>query len=174
MLQEWLKTRDGELVKLQLFKIFQTSLAPEELALTLTNILILWCLDEPDDEDESPSTPANLIGLGRLLSMPKALKQSHTLLLELFRSFCQAVKDLKIPIMHFLKRAAYVANHIPPSEDLYMYSVQRLQRKSDSEAISVSNADLDQVLQNLSLLEEHSEQSRPNGSFHDPQKVICP
>ncbi len=129
MLQEWLKTRDGERVKLQLFRIFQTSLAPEELALTLTDMLILWCLDGPDDEDESPSTPANLIGLGRLLSMPKALKQSHTLLLELFRSFCQAVKDLKIPIMHFLKRAACVDSYIPPSEDLYVQCAEATEEK---------------------------------------------
>ena len=136
-------------------------------------MLIFWCLDEPDDEDESPSTPANLIGLARLLSMPEALKQSHTLLLELFRSTCQAVQDLKIPIMHFLKRAACIDSRIPPSEDSYMYIAQRLQRKSDSEAISASNADLDQVLQKLSLLEEHSEQSRPNASFHDRQKIIC-
>ncbi len=171
MLQEWLKTRDAERVKLQLFRIFQTSLAPEELALTLTDMLIFWCLDGPDDEDESPSAPANLIGLGRLLSMPKALKQSHILLLELFQSFCQAVKDLEIPIMHFLNRAACVDSYIPPSEDLYMYNVQRLQRKSDNEAISVSDADLDQVLQKLSLLEEHSEQRR---SFHDRQRVTCP
>lgn len=103
MLQEWLKTRDGERVKWQLFNIFQTSLAPEELALTLTDMLILWCLDSPEDEDESPSTPANLIGLEQLLSIPNTLKQSHLLLLELLRSFCQAVKSLNekesIPIM---------------------------------------------------------------------------
>ncbi len=92
MLQDWLETRDGERVKLQLFRIFQTSLTPEELALTLTDMLICWCLDEPDDKDESPPTPAYLIGLGRLLSMPKALKKSHALLHELFRSFCQAVE----------------------------------------------------------------------------------
>lgn len=152
MLQEWLKTRDGEHVKLHMFRIFQTSLAPEVLALTLTDMLILWCLDEPDDEDESLSTPANLMGLKQLLTMPEALKQSHTLLLELFRSFCQAVEDLKMPTMHFLKKAAYLDSNIPPCEDLYVYNVQRLQRKRDSEAISVSNADLDQVLQELSLL----------------------
>ena len=175
LLQEWLKTRDGERVKLQLFKIFQTSLAPEELALTLTDMLILWCLDSPDDEDELPSTPANLIGLGQLLSTPNTLKQSHILLLELFRSFCQAVNGLdekeSIPIMHFLKNAACVGSNVPPSEDLYTYNVQRLDGKSDSEAISVTNADLDRFLQKLSLLEEHK-QSRPNAS-HDRRTWLC-
>ena len=77
-------------------------------------------------------------------------------------------------MMHLLKRAPCVDSNIPPSEELYKYNVQRLQRKSDSEEISVSNADLNQVLQNLSLLEEHSEQSRPNASFHGGQKVTCP
>ena len=156
LLKEWLKTRDGERVKLQLFEIFQTSLAPEELALTLTDMLILWCLDPPDDEDELPSTPANLIGLGQLLSMPDTLKQSYYLLLEIFRSFCQAVNDLNenesTPIMHFLENAACIGSDVPPSEDLYTYNVQRLDGKSNGEAISVSNAHLDRSLQKLSLV----------------------
>ena len=92
MLQECWMERDGKGVRLHLLRIFQTSLAPEELALTLADMLILWYLDEPDDEDESPSTAANLIGLRQLLSMPNSLKRSPTLLFELFRSFCQAVK----------------------------------------------------------------------------------
>ncbi|KAL6714257.1 hypothetical protein ACLMJK_007680 [Lecanora helva] len=156
MLQEWLGTEDGERAKSQSLDIFQISLAPEELALTVTDLLFFWCLDPPKDKDDAWSAPTDLIGLGQLLSKSKTLKQSYLLLLELLRSLRHAVKSQKkeesLPIMYLLEQAAFDNSDAPTSADLYTYAVQRLNGKSDSEAIT---ANLDQVFQDLSLPDQH-------------------
>lgn len=165
MLQDWTNTRDGERARLQLFKIFQVPLAPEELALALANMLTLWCLNPPADDGVSQSVPASLLGLAKVLSEPDALEESYVLLLELFRSFRHAVKGLdenvSVPIMQFLQSAVCVDIDTPPSEELCSYCEKRLLRKSHHDATSVSDADFDKLVEGLSLLQKPSEQNRP-------------
>lgn len=171
MLQNWTNTRDGERARLQLFKIFQIPLAPEELALALADMLTLWCLNPPADEGASQSVPASLLGLAEVLSEPHALEESYVLLLELFRSFRHAVKGLdekvSIPIMEFLQRAVYVDIDTPPSEELCSYCEKRLLGKSHRDATTVRDADFDKLVAGLSLLEKPSDQIEPHWIAHD-------
>ena len=153
MLKNWVSTKEGERVKCRLFEIFQTSLAPEELALVLTNMMILWNLDPPDEEDVSSPLPPNLLGLANLLSMPSTLKQSFSLLLELFRSFCEAVKcsvkENNVPIMQLLKRAISGDEYTSVNEELWEYSMQRLKGKCQREV--AIDASFEQLAGGLSL-----------------------
>lgn len=155
MLKNWVSTREGERVKCRLFEIFQASLAPEELALVLTNMMILWNLDPPDEEDVSSPLPPNLLGLANLLSIPSTLKQSFNLLLELFRSFRDAVKysvkEDNVPIMQLLEKAISGDEYTSVSDELWEYSLQRLKGKCQREL--AIDANFEQLVEGLSLRE---------------------
>lgn len=149
VLRNWTNTKDGERARLRVLNVFQKALAPEELALTLANMLTLWCLNPPT---EAVTSQPNLVGLAELLYKPDTLEESHVLLLALFRSFRYAVKSLdektSIPIMQFLHRNACGDEDLPPSEDLYVYFIRRLDGKSHDDAMP-----LDKLVEQLSLFE---------------------
>ena len=75
----------------QVFQVFQTPLEPEVLALALADMLLLWNLNPPS-QVTGPQSMSNLLGLGQLLSKRSMLKDSYNLLLDLFASFCDAIK----------------------------------------------------------------------------------
>ena len=69
MLSYWANTRDGERAKTKMAQIFQSSLAPEELALMLSVMALLWRLSPFHFQ----SPPASLSSLNQLLSSPNTI-----------------------------------------------------------------------------------------------------
>ena len=120
-------------------------------------MLTLWCLNPPVDDELSQSPPADLIGLAPFLFKPDAIEESYLFLLELSRSFSHAVKTINekksVLTLEFFQSVACVDDHSPSSEDLYAYCVKRLDGKTHGDAMLVSNADLDKLIEVYSLLE---------------------
>ena len=129
----WVNTKDGQRVRLRLLRGFQNSLTPEELALTLTDMLVYWKL-HPTDSAPTPST-TSLVDLTALLSSTVPLEESYMILLELVGSFLRALESIDEKksdlITQFLQKRMDIARpqHI---ENLYAYFIERLKRKETS------------------------------------------
>ena len=147
---------DGQRTVSQLLRVFQGPLAAELLALAIANMLLLWNLDPPFPVGESQSTTSNLFGLGELLSGRKALSHSYILLLDLFASFCNAVKVLdaerSMAITQFLLGAVCFIERACPNEELSDYFVERLTRMSTDEAARLKASDCEILIEGFVLL----------------------
>lgn len=133
MLRNWVSTKEADQVKGQLFVMFQTSLAPVELAFLLITMQLLWNLDPSDKGNLPPPLPANYLGLTKLLSTPSALKQSYALIHEFYKSFYDAVKcsvaEDTVAAMQLLNTVIDVDDYDSVNDELWRYSMQRLEGK---------------------------------------------
>lgn len=156
ILENWILRGDGRLTVSQVLKVFQDTLASEVLAMALADMLLLWTLDPPSEEDESQSTPSSLLGLGQLLSERSALRNSHSLLLVLSASFSNAIKVLEAKkstaIMQFLTGAVCFTESACPSENITGYFLKRLSWKGPDEAEEVTASDIETLVGEFVLL----------------------
>ena len=156
ILQGWTHTGDGERTVRQVFQVFQTRLEPEVLALALADMLLLWTLDPPTQGSGSQSTTSDLWGLEQLLSERVALRNSYNLLLDLFASFCDAIKVLETKrwtaIVRFLSGAICFTEHACPKEELTGMFLERLNAKSLDQSAQVTAAEMETLVGNFVLL----------------------
>lgn len=171
MLLYWIKTKDGGRARVELMKVFQSPLAPKELALTLSVMAFLWCLSPLEcEEDEFQSPPANLLSLAQLLSRPDTIGENEDLLLELHRSFRCAARSLDeehfTSIIQLLASSFKVDGESSRSEELHMYFIKRLDGKGHGDAVKETLTSL-----SSSRLCSHRPQSERE-SPHDFERVL--
>ena len=88
-LRAWANANIGELLA-----FFPAPHHPEQLALVLADLLLLFVLNS-FEEKGTTSLPATMEGFHALLSNPQFFKQSHNLLSTMLGSFAQRMKNFE-------------------------------------------------------------------------------
>ena len=156
MLREWIDSGDGKSAWCQLSQCFQEVVGPEELALGLAVMLVLWNINDPPSEADKSPWPPRLTRLDSILFWPSIIEESELFLSQLLWSFMYAIESIdekqRALIMGFLERVAYLGQVENPDKGLVDYWRNRLHPLSHGDTKGLSDTTINEIIHSFSEL----------------------